>query len=285
MKKKTHSNLEHPILTRFSVLAMALCLMLAVIALPAAAGEDEEMKPVFTRVALWEVDRDHWGDFVEFIETNNRPVMEQLFADGVVSEYGIDAMTLHKPDGYTHATWFTTSSMADMDKVYDAWEKAGEKLGEAKQKEQDTRFNGMIGKHRDYLLRTEFQRARKALVEGGYFYGASFRVKMGKGKDFLSYYNNRIKPVYEQMLADGDIVAFGRSEEEIVTEKPGGQEVWYIVDGGAGLDKVRAAFAANWGEMDDEGRRARWISIMDWVEEGSYREHLSRIIHMQVAAQ
>jgi hypothetical protein len=282
MRKMTKTN---PFLSRIAILATALCLVLSAVTLPAAAGEEDEMKPVFTRVALWDVERDHWGDFVEFIKTYNMPVMKQLFADGVISEYGIDAMSLHKPDGYTHATWFTTSSMADMDKVYDAWEQAGEALGEEKKKANDVKFNGMMVKHRDYLMRTEFQKARKALVEGGYYLGATFRVKMGSGKDFLSYYNNRIKPVYEKMLANGDIVAFGHSEEEIVTNKPGGHSVWYVVDNGAGLDKVREAFKADWGEMDEEGRRARWTSIMDFVEEGSFREHLSRIIHMEIAAQ
>jgi hypothetical protein len=282
MRKMTKTN---PFLTRIAIMASALCLVLSAVTLPAAAGEEDEMKPVFTRVGVWDVPRAHWGDFVDFMKERSRPVMEQLFNEGVVSEYGIDSAALHSPDGYTHSTWFSTGSMADMDKVFAAWEQAYDKLDEATRKEQDVKFDAMVIKHADFLLRTEYQRARKATVEGGYFQVAKFRVKMGKGKDYLSYYNHRVKPVYEQLLAAGDVVAFGRSEEEIVTGKPGTQLVWFVVNDGAGLDKVRAAFEANWGEMDEEGRRARWSSIMDFVEEGSFRENLSHISHMQIAAQ
>lgn len=281
----TNTTFKYRALARISSLALALCLMLGFASFPAVAAEEDEMKPVFTRVAVWDVKRSNWGDFVEFMKERNRPVMEQLLADGVISEFGIDATSLHSPDGYTHSTWFSTSSMADMDKVFAAWKQAYDKLDESAQKAQDTMFEEMVVKHADYLLRSEFQRANKATVEGGYFQSGHFRVKMGKNRAYLSYYNNRIKPIYEQLLASGDIVAFGRSEEEIVTGKPNSEMVWFVVNDGAGLDKVRAASEAHWGEMDEEGRRARWTSIMDFVEEGSFREHLSHISHMQIVAQ
>jgi hypothetical protein len=284
MSRKISSIFERSVLSRISALTTALWLILALTVIPAAA-EEEEMKPVFTRVAAWDVKRAHWDDFVEFMKERNRPVMEQLLADGVISEFGIDAESLHSPDGYSHSTWFSTNSMADMDKVFAAWKQADDKSDEPAQQAQNAMFDEMVVKHADFLMRTEYQRARKATVEGGYFQSAKFRVKMGKGKDYLSYYNHRIKPVYEQLLAAGDVVAFGRSEEEIVTGMPGAQFVWYVVEDGAGLDKVRAAFDAHWGEMDEEGRRARWTSIMDFVEEGSFRESLTHISYLQIAAQ
>jgi|GEM_PF-1852513 len=271
---------------RIPALLAIFAIILSVLALPAVAGEGEEaeMKPAFTRVGLWDIKRSSWGEFVEMYKAFDKPIMERLLAEGVISEYGIDSDVIHRPEGYTHSMWFTTDSMADMARVYEAWDRAGEELGEEKRKEMDEKFEGMILKHRDYILRSEHMKARTAEVEHGYYHASMFRVKKGENRDFLSYYNNRWKSVCDELLASGDIVAYGRTEEEIVTHKPGGVSVWYIVDSAAGLDTVRAAFEADWAKMDEEGRRARWTSIMEFVEEGSYRENLTHIIHMGIKA-
>ncbi len=60
--------------------------------------------------------------------------------------------------------------------------------------------------------------------------------------------------------------------------------LWYITAEADGLDVVEAAFEAAWGELDEEGRRARWISIMDFVEEDSYRSFMSKLHAYQVSA-
>lgn len=51
-----------------------------------------------------------------------------------------------------------------------------------------------------------------------------------------------------------------------------------------GMDAVEAAFDADWGGLDEEGRRARWVSIMDTVDEASFRSNMSNIRHYQVKA-
>jgi hypothetical protein len=59
---------------------------------------------------------------------------------------------------------------------------------------------------------------------------------------------------------------------------------WYIVRDADGLDAVDAAFDASWDEIDGEGRRARWTSIMDVIEEDSFRETMTSIIKMSMTA-
>ena len=56
-----------------------------------------------------------------------------------------------------------------------------------------------------------------------------------------------------------------------------------LVEGAPGPG-VAAAFDASWAAMDEEGRLARWTSIMDVVEEDSYREWFTSVIAMQIAA-
>jgi hypothetical protein len=261
--------------------ALAALLVLTPMAVPSAwADDEEEEKSTYTRVALWEVDRDHWGAFTEFFEKNEQPIVEKLFSDGVITEWGIDANTLHKPDGYTHSTWYSADSMSALAKAGEAYDDAWKALGG----DLDKEFNAMIGRHRDYVLETEGMRASAATLDGGYFQGHTVQLAQGKGRDFNSYWEHRMKPIYEQLLTDGTIVAYGLSSEAVVTNHPRNIDWWYVMADADALDKVEIAFDSSWGDMDKEGRRARWVSIMDTVEEGTYRSWMTAIIHMQVAA-
>ena len=100
----------------------------------------------------------------------------------------------------------------------------------------------------------------------------------------MSYWKHRMKPIYEQLMADGAIVGYGISSEAVTTGHPAMINWWVLMADEDGFDKVDAAFDASWGAMDEEGRRARWLSILDTVDEDSYRSWITGIIHMQVAA-
>ena len=271
--------INHRMLTATAIMIGALVLLTAT---PAAAQEDPA--PVYTRVAMWQVERAQWSDFVDFFEMYDQPVMEKLFNEGVIIEWGLDAMSLHHPEGYTHGTWWSATSMANLEKVLKAFDQAAEAKGKEEQKRIDTEFAGMITKHRDYLLRSNTYRSTAAKLDDGYFVSSSVRVKRDKDDDYHSFWDNRVKPVYEKLLEEGTIVAFCLTVEEISTDKPGGHESWYFTANAEGLDKVKAAFRASWGEEDEEGRRARWTSIKDVVETGTHREQLTHLIHYATKA-
>lgn len=265
-----------------AILAMAAIAVLPLLTASTAwAGEDEdEGSPSYSRIGLWQVDRNQWGDFVEFFEKYDKPILEKLFADGVITEWGLDANVLHKPDGYTHSTWISAPSLSALVKAGEAYGDAWEALGD----NVDTNFNDMITKHRDFIIETEHMRSKAGSLDSGYFHGHEVNVTRGKNRQFMSYYNNRIKPVYEKLLAEGAIMAYGLSSESITTGNPMSTDWWVVMADADGFDKVKAAFEASWDETDDEGRRARWLSIMDVVEEDSYSEWMTNIIHMQMAA-
>jgi len=272
---KTSGTRNHFISALIAVLALSP-LAAAVV----SAEDHEEDTSSYTRVALWQVSRDNWAGFVELFEKHDKPILEKLFADGLITEWGIDANVIHKPDGYTHSTWYSASSMSALAKAGEAYMAAWDEAGD----ESDKAFNAMIDKHRDYILETEGMRTTAGTFDSGYFQGHMVKLTRDKAKDFQSYWKHRMKPVYEQLLSDGAIVAYGISSEAVVTEDPMGIEWWYVMADADGFDKVEAAFDASWEAMDKEGRRARWVSIMDTVEEDSYRSWLTTIIHLQLAA-
>ncbi len=57
------------------------CLLALGLAGPLAAQDDDR---IYTRVALWQVERARWSDFVEWFEQYDQPVMEQLFEAGTI---------------------------------------------------------------------------------------------------------------------------------------------------------------------------------------------------------
>lgn len=264
------------------MLGLSLLVLLALAwALPAAAQDSR----VYVRVELWDVKREMWSAFVKDYEKNDMPVYQKLVADGVINEYGIDSTWLHNPGGYTHSTWHSATSMAAMEKVRDAFDAAEKARGEQEQTRIDTEFAKMLNKHRDYLLLVEGQKAKATKVDKAYFYEASVAVKRGEGDSYVSYWNEHTKPVFQKLMTEGVIVAYGRGREEITTDSEDRRSGWYVVRDLAGHDKVQAALRESWDKMTEEQRRARWASIWEVAEPNSYRENMTRIIHWQITEQ
>ncbi|HXE76168.1 MAG TPA: hypothetical protein VNN18_11135 [Candidatus Xenobia bacterium] len=264
------------------MLGLSLLALLALgLALPAMAQDSR----VYVRVELWDVKRESWPAFVKDYEKYDLPVYQKLLADGVINEYGIDSATLHNPQGYTHSTWHAATSMAAFEKVQEAFDAAEKVRGEAEQAKLTAAFSGMIVKHRDYMLLIEAQKAKAGKLDKAYFYETSVAVKPGQGEAYVSYWNQHTKPIYEKLMADGVVLAYGRGREEITTDGEDRRGSWYVVADLAGHDKVQAAFRESWDKMTEEQRRARWASIREVTEMNSFRENMTRLIHWQITAQ
>jgi hypothetical protein len=270
---------------RLAVIALVAVLgALVVMPQPVLAADDEKPKTTYTRVELWQVERARWGDYVEMFETYDQPILEQLMADGAITEWGIDAEVLHQPGGYTHSVWYSADSMGALAKAGEAYIAAWEAMDKESTKALDADFASMITKHRDYVVETEGQRSVAGNLDGGYYQAGLVQVSQGKDRAFHSYWNNRMKPVYEKLFDEGVVLAYGLSTEKITTDNPRLHSWWFIVKDADGLDAVDAAFDASWEAEDEEGRRARWASIMDVVDEDTYREDMTSIIKMSMSA-
>ncbi len=259
------------------VTPLLTCLLALVLAGPLAAQDDDR---IYTRLALWQVERARWSDYVEGYEQYTQPIMEQLFEAGTIVEWGLDASSIHRPDGYTHANWFSATSIADLERALDALIEAGEARGE----EGLADFASMITKHRDYMLRDLVRRSSDARLDGGYWVGTFLRVKPGQGSEYRSYWDEHNQPMLEGLLADGTIVAYGLTVEDLITEGFGGRTSWYLVPNADALDTVQAAFRASWEAMSEEGRRARVASIVAVARDGSFEQFMSELIHFAIKA-
>ena len=88
--------------------------------------------------AVTQPSRVHWADFEKDFKKNEQPVLEKLLADGVITQYGLDAASVYTADGQTHSTWFSSRSLANLEKVLDTRVAANEKLTSEERRKQNT---------------------------------------------------------------------------------------------------------------------------------------------------
>jgi hypothetical protein len=111
------------------------------IAAPLAAQEEGGM---YFRIALWDVKRTHWSSYEENFTKNQKPILDKLFAEGVITEWGITARSVHTEDGYTHSTWWSAKDRASLQRVLDAFNERNEQSSEAERKKRTAELTASI---------------------------------------------------------------------------------------------------------------------------------------------
>jgi hypothetical protein len=251
-------------------------LMAGALLLSLAAPVLSQDQPLYTRIASWNLARMHWADFEKDFKKNQQPVMEKLLADGVITQYGVDAVTVHTADGQTHSTWFSSRSLANLEKALDTLVAASEKLGPEERRRQNTDFAGE--KHRDFIVRSLVHKVRPANQDKGYDMASFFTVKPGKGPEYLELWNKYNKPTLEQLLAEGTISAYGLDVEQVHTNSPLERVMWFVMPNAEALDKIEAAFEAARNKVDAVERRAIGALFAEVTEPGTHRDAMFRII-------
>lgn len=259
---------------------MKLKIMILIIALTCSTvfAQEAEQKPIYTRVAVWGVERGQTKQFIDQFAKYRKPVYDKLLKDGVLTDWGLEEITFHKPEGMTHVQWWSYRKHGDHEKVKAAFKEAAKKRGEEEIEKATAQFASMVKKHRDYYIKTKHIKAAASNYEGAVYRSFSVTVKTDHGKDFNSYYQHRIKPVYQKLLDDGVLISYGLFVDELTMDKRGSHEVWAIAKDLNGLDAIDAAFDKDWGDMEGEDRRARWSSIKDIVELDTFKEYMSTIL-------
>jgi hypothetical protein len=231
---------------------------------------------VYTRVAQWQIARPSWGAYEKDLKKTTLPVMEKLLADGVITEFGADRTTVHTPDGYTHSTWFSAKSMADLEKALDTIVASEDKLTPEERRKQDTEFAGT--KHADLILRSVLVRNRTAKMDKGYGTVSTQKLLPGKGQEYQALWDKYTKPIIEQLYKDGVVTAYGIDTEMIHTGDPAFRFFWEVLPDAAALDKEEAAFDAAREKRTPEERRAIGQAFAELRDAAGHRDSMSSII-------
>ena len=193
------------------------------------------------------------AEFMDLIKTVGAPVRDKLMADGVILAWGMETPILRYPGGTTNLIWFSVANMEGVDKVLTAMEAQQARLdAEAKAKNAkgpSERIREVVdmSKTRDWLCTDAVfvagpNPAAGVLPVTRYNF---VKVKPGKGADYRRTWEKYNKPVFDKLLADGVILAYGLTTEAIKTDGDWTHFVWMATADMAGLDKIGATFAAD----------------------------------------
>ena len=198
----------------------------------AQATEVKEKPPMYSYVANWQFPREHWGDVAKINAADNT-IFQAALSDGTLVGYGNDVNQVHTPDGESHDTWWSSTSLAGLLKVLD-------KLRALEGSNSPISLSPT--KHWDMVLVSRYYNWKPGAYTGAYINVAMYQLKADAPDDAVSTLSkNVIVPTMEKLLADGTILEYEVDTEAIHTDAPGLVAIVYDSPQPEGVDTVRAA--------------------------------------------
>ena len=264
------------------ILHASLLLLLACFA--AFGQQTPTQPPPLTFYYDYHVNPGKEEEFMNLIKTVGAPVRDKLMADGVVLAWGMETPILRSPGGTTNLIWFTVANMEGVDKVLMAMEaqqaklEAEAKASKSKPPSERIREAVDMSKTRDWLtidlvFQTGPNPAPGVLPVTRYNFT---KVKPGKGADYRRTWEKYNKPVFDKLVADGVILAFGLATEAVKTDGDFTHFVWIATANMAGHDKVAAAFAADRARRTEDERNSITQAFTDITEPDKARSVVTR---------
>ena len=275
-----------------------LCLAVVLMSCLTAAAQDAKMQPL-TFWYEYTVNPGKEAQFLELVKTVGAPVRDKLLADGVVLAWGVHVPLLRGPGNSTHIIWYSVADWSGIEKVDSAMRAQISKLDEEGMK-SGTAKKGSAGgstvtgrmmeaadvsKTRDYLTRDLVFVTGTGAPPAGVLPWTRYnyvKVKPGKGGDYRKVWEKYNKPVFDKLVADGVVLAYGLSVEEVRTDGAFTHFVWYATKDLASFEKVRAAFTADRDKRSQEEQDAITAEFLKTIEPDASRSEVGRSIMFRV---
>jgi hypothetical protein len=239
-------------------------------------------------------------EFLNLVKTVGQPVRDKLMNEGVVLAWGVEAPMLRVPDNATHMIWFTVADYAGLEKVDAAMHEQITKMTEDSSKPSSGKKGATaagagpmermreitdFAKTHDYLTRDLVSAVSMKMPPAGtlpFVRYAFVKVKPWKGAEYRKAWEKYNKPVYDKLLADDTILAFGLSVEDVRTDGDFTHYTWVATKDLASQDKVRAAFLADRDKRSQEEQEALTHLFTSLTDPDAARNELDRslIFHL-----
>src|SRR6266478_1091497 len=253
-----------------------LMLCLFVVLLSCISSAAQQAQPQMQPLTFWygyTINPGKEDEFLDLVKTVGQPVRDKLMADGVVLAWGVQASLLRVPGNSTHFIWYAVADYAGVEKV-------------------DSAMRAQIAKLNDEATKSgaakKGQKSANSLSAPAgvlpYSRYNFFKVKPGKGADFRKAWEKYNKPIFDKLMADGVILAYGLAVEDVRTEGEFTHFVWYDVKDLASLDKVRAAFIADRDRRSQEEQDALTHLFVSLQDADASRSELTRSLIFHVPA-
>jgi hypothetical protein len=234
------------------------------------------------------------AELTTLINTVGAPVRDKLMAEGVVLAWGMETPVLRSPGGTTHLIWFAVQNYAGLEKVLTAMEarraqlareEAARKPRPAMTTDERARATFDGSKTRDWLIRDLVASYGPTPAAGVLPYTRYnfVKVKPGKGPQYRRTWEKYNKPVFDKLVADRTVLAFGLAAEDVKTDGDWTHFVWIATADMAGGDKVGAAFAADRARRSEKERNEITEEFLEATEPDKARSMITRSRIFKVA--
>jgi hypothetical protein len=237
-------------------------------------------------------------DLTILINTVGAPVRDKLLAEGVILAWGVETPILRYPGGTTHLIWFSVANYEGVEKVLNGMEARLAKLAAdeaqaargrqrpAMTTAERSRATFDMSKTRDWLIRdlvAGYGPPPKAGVLPFTRYNF-VKVKPGKGADYRRTWEKYNKPVFDKLVADGVVLAYGLAAEEVKTDGDWTHFVWIATADMATADKIGPAFAADRARRSEKDRNEITQDFLEATEPDKARSLVTRSRIFKIAA-
>lgn len=238
------------------------------------------------------------ADLMSLINTVGAPVRDKLMAEGVVMAWGVETPVLRYPGGTTHLIWFTVADWAGVEKVLNGMEaqlarfaaaeaQAARRGKPAMTTAERLRATIDMGKTRDWLTRDIVAGfgpppAAGTLPVTRYNF---VKVKPGKGNDYRRTWEKYNKPVFDKLVGDGVVLAYGLAAEEVKTDGEFTHFVWIATANMAAADRIGPAFNADRARRSEKERNEITEAFLDATEPDKARSMVTRSRIFRIAPQ
>lgn len=270
----------------------------------AAAGQQAQPQPQpLTFFYDYSVVPGKEEELMNLVKIVGGPVRDKLMADGVILAWGLETPVLRYPGGTTHLIWFSVADWAGVEKVLNGMEAQLAKLAA-----EDAKAADAARAKKQTPAKTTAERSREVfdasktrdwitrdLVFG---YGPPpaagvlpftrynfLKVKAGKGADYRRAWEKYNKPVYDKLVAEGVVLAYGLAVEEVKTDGEFTHFVWVATTNMAAADKIGPAFTADRARRSEEERTAIGDLFLSLIEPDKSRAIVTRSRIFRLPAQ
>jgi hypothetical protein len=273
--------------------------VLAVAVLHASSLAAQQAAPSPTQLTFYNdfvVNPGKEADFTDLVKTVGGPVRDKLMAEGVIKEWGVEVPLLRVPGEATHSVWYVVNDLASVGKVQAAMAEAlakpaatsAAKGAKVMTNAERAREVFDMSKSRNWLMRdleNGYGSSSPAAGAQPFIRYNAVKAKPGKGVEYRRTWDRYSKPVYDKLVADGVVEAWGMMVEDIKTADNFTHIVWVVTPDLAGMDKVRAAFNADRDKRSQEERDAITASFAELIDVSASRSQIAQIVVLKMAGQ
>jgi hypothetical protein len=239
-----------------------LFVVLVVGGAPIAVSQMEPAPPVYTFVSQFQVPRANWAAYSEDTDKTFVPIAEKLTADGTIVGWSTFEQIVHTPDGYTHGSAWSSTSISGLMKVLDEIRKVGPRPGQI-----------AATKHEDYLMQTTMYHAGSGT--SAYLRVVCQTAKADNPEGYAASLKKFLVPTFEDQLKKGSATYYGVDSQYVNNTTPSIRCLVINYPNAEGMDKWATAINATLGKMSP-AERAEFASA---TVADSRRDILARITH------